>query len=109
MNCLMMVDAWRESDMEDYRRKAVSQLGTVGGGGNHFVDLLRDIVDDHVWIGVHFGSRGLGHTSATRYLKMAGGTDGMYVPARRCGHSQRNRGALHCRDETWGTLCSRWP
>lgn len=25
-----------------------------------------------VWIGVHFGSRGLGHTSATRYLKAAG-------------------------------------
>jgi tRNA-splicing ligase RtcB len=33
-----------------------------------------------VWIGVHFGSRGLGHTSATRYLKAAGGTDGMNVP-----------------------------
>jgi tRNA-splicing ligase RtcB (3'-phosphate/5'-hydroxy nucleic acid ligase) len=33
-----------------------------------------------VWIGVHFGSRGLGHTSATRYLKAAGGKDGMNVP-----------------------------
>jgi tRNA-splicing ligase RtcB len=33
-----------------------------------------------VWIGVHFGSRGLGHTSATRYLKAAGGRDGMNVP-----------------------------
>jgi tRNA-splicing ligase RtcB len=32
-----------------------------------------------VWIGVHFGSRGLGHTSATRYLKAAGGKDGMHV------------------------------
>ena len=27
-----------------------------------------------------FGSRGLGHTSATRYLKAAGGKDGMNVP-----------------------------
>jgi len=35
---------------------------------------------DMVWIGVHFGSRGLGHTSATRYLKAAGGKDGMNVP-----------------------------
>src|SRR6266852_1269941 len=71
-------DAWRESDMEAYRQKAVAQLGTVGYG-NHYVDLMRD-EQDMVWIGVHFGSRGLGHTSATRYLKAAGGKDGMNVP-----------------------------
>lgn len=71
-------DAWRESDMGEYRQKAVTQLGTVGSG-NHYVDLMRD-ADGLVWIGVHFGSRGLGHTSATRYLKAAGGKDGMNVP-----------------------------
>jgi tRNA-splicing ligase RtcB len=71
-------DAWRESDMEAYRQKAVIQLGTVGSG-NHYVDLMTD-EDGHVWVGVHFGSRGLGHTSATRYLKAAGGKDGMNVP-----------------------------
>jgi tRNA-splicing ligase RtcB (3'-phosphate/5'-hydroxy nucleic acid ligase) len=71
-------DAWRESDMESYRQKAASQLGTVGSG-NHYVDLMRD-EEGFVWIGVHFGSRGLGHTSATRYLKAAGGKDGMHVP-----------------------------
>jgi len=71
-------DAWRESDMEAYRQKAVTQLGTVGSG-NHYVDLMRDEAG-FVWIGVHFGSRGLGHTSATRYLKAAGGKDGMNVP-----------------------------
>src|SRR5271163_4868194 len=71
-------DAWRESDMGAYRQKAVAQLGTVGSG-NHYVDLMRD-EDGFVWIGVHFGSRGLGHTSATRYLKAAGGKDGMNVP-----------------------------
>jgi tRNA-splicing ligase RtcB (3'-phosphate/5'-hydroxy nucleic acid ligase) len=70
-------EAWRESDMEAYRQKAVGQLGTVGSG-NHYVDLLRD-QEGFVWIGVHFGSRGLGHTSATRYLKAAGGKDGMHV------------------------------
>jgi tRNA-splicing ligase RtcB (3'-phosphate/5'-hydroxy nucleic acid ligase) len=70
-------DAWRESDMEAYRQKAVAQLGTVGSG-NHYVDLMRDEAG-LVWIGVHFGSRGLGHTSATRYLKAAGGKDGMHV------------------------------
>jgi len=71
-------DAWRESDMEAYRQKAVNQLGTVGSG-NHYVDLMRD-EEGFVCIGVHFGSRGLGHTSATRYLKAAGGKDGMNVP-----------------------------
>src|ERR1044071_2759593 len=71
-------DAWLESDMEAYRQKAVNQLGTVGSG-NHYVDLMRD-AEGLVWIGVHFGSRGLGHTSATRYLKAAGGKDGMNVP-----------------------------
>jgi tRNA-splicing ligase RtcB (3'-phosphate/5'-hydroxy nucleic acid ligase) len=71
-------DAWRESGMEDYRQKAMAQLGTCGSG-NHYVDILRD-EDDYVWIGVHFGSRGLGHTTATRYLKLAGGQDGMNVP-----------------------------
>jgi len=71
-------DAWREADMGEYRQKAATQLGTVGSG-NHYVDLMRD-EDGFVWIGVHFGSRGLGHTSATRYLKAAGGKDGMHVP-----------------------------
>src|SRR5260370_12778051 len=33
-----------------------------------------------VWRGGHLGSRGSGHTSAPRYLKAAGGKDGMNVP-----------------------------
>jgi tRNA-splicing ligase RtcB len=70
--------AWQAADMEEYRRKAAAQLGTVGSG-NHYVDLMVD-EDGMVWIGVHFGSRGLGHTSATKYLKLAGGKDGMNVP-----------------------------
>ena len=50
--------------MKAYIQKAEVQFGTVGSG-NHYVDLMHD---EHgfVWIGVHFGSRGLGHTSATR-------------------------------------------
>ena len=71
-------DAWRAADMLPYRQKAAAQLGTVGSG-NHYVDLMRDEAG-FVWIGVHFGSRGLGHTSATKYLKLAGGQDGMNVP-----------------------------
>ena len=71
-------EAWAAAGMEDYRQKARAQLGTVGSG-NHYVDLMEDEAG-MVWIGVHFGSRGLGHTSATRYLKFAGGKDGMNVP-----------------------------
>lgn len=71
-------EAWKASDREDYRSKAAAQLGTVGSG-NHYVDLMRD-ESGFVWIGVHFGSRGLGHSSATKYLKAAGGKDGMNVP-----------------------------
>lgn len=50
---------------------AANQLGTVGAG-NHYVDLFRD-EQDRVWIGVHFGSRGFGHKTATYYLEQAGG------------------------------------
>ncbi|RVT96272.1 RtcB family protein [Rhodovarius crocodyli] len=71
-------DHWRAADVERFRTKAAEQLGTVGSG-NHYVDLFRDELG-FVWIGVHFGSRGLGHTSATKYLKAAGGQDGMFVP-----------------------------
>lgn len=70
--------AWQASGMADYKQKAHAQLGTVGSG-NHYVDLLEDEAG-LVWVGVHFGSRGLGHTSATKYLKLAGGKDGIHVP-----------------------------
>lgn len=77
-HALFESDLWAQADRTDYKQKAASQLGTVGSG-NHYVDLMRDD-QDHVWIGVHFGSRGLGHSTATKYLKLAGGKDGINVP-----------------------------
>jgi tRNA-splicing ligase RtcB len=68
---------WNDSGMEFYKKKAQEQLGTVGSG-NHYCDLFRD-ENDYVWIGVHFGSRGLGHTTATKFLKEAGGKEGVHV------------------------------
>ncbi len=50
---------------------AKSQLGTVGGG-NHFVDIFEGD-DGFVWIGVHFGSRGFGHKTATGFISMNAG------------------------------------
>ena len=100
-------DAWRESDMEAYRQKAVSQLGTVGSG-NHYVDLMRDGAG-LVWIGVHFGSRGLGHTSATRYLKAAGGLGWHERASRSHRRRQRIGSPLHRRDGIGGALFVRGP
>jgi tRNA-splicing ligase RtcB (3'-phosphate/5'-hydroxy nucleic acid ligase) len=50
---------------------AESQLGTVGAG-NHYVNLMED-EDGHVWVGVHFGSRGFGHRTASGFLALAQG------------------------------------
>lgn len=50
------------------RQKAREQLGTVGSG-NHYVDVFVDEADD-VWVGVHFGSRGFGHTVASGFLAL---------------------------------------
>jgi tRNA-splicing ligase RtcB (3'-phosphate/5'-hydroxy nucleic acid ligase) len=52
-------------------RLAESQLGTVGSG-NHYVNLMADD-DDRVWVGVHFGSRGFGHKTASGFLALAQG------------------------------------
>lgn len=69
---------WKTEAAAPLKELARSQLGTVGSG-NHYVDLFTD-EQDRVWIGVHFGSRGLGHKIATWFLKAAGATDGMDVP-----------------------------
>jgi tRNA-splicing ligase RtcB (3'-phosphate/5'-hydroxy nucleic acid ligase) len=53
------------------RQLAAAQLGTVGSG-NHYVDLFAGD-DGHVWIGVHFGSRGFGHKTASGFLALAQG------------------------------------
>jgi tRNA-splicing ligase RtcB (3'-phosphate/5'-hydroxy nucleic acid ligase) len=50
-------------------RKAREQLGTVGSG-NHYVDVFAD-EGGTLWVGVHFGSRGLGHTIASGFLSLS--------------------------------------
>jgi len=55
------------------REKARSQLGTIGSG-NHYVDVFVD-EDGAVWVGVHFGSRGFGHTVASGFMALAVGRD----------------------------------
>jgi tRNA-splicing ligase RtcB len=64
----------RNADFEPQRKLAQlaeSQLGTVGSG-NHYVNLMED-EDGFVWVGVHFGSRGFGHKTASGFLALAQG------------------------------------
>ncbi|XSG76075.1 RtcB family protein [Herpetosiphon llansteffanensis] len=69
--------AWNIPAVKSLKQTARNQLGTIGSG-NHYVDLFADELD-RAWIGVHFGSRGLGHKTATYFLDAGGAKDGMDV------------------------------
>ena len=59
--------------------KARRQLGTIGSG-NHYVDIFAD-EEGRIWVGVHFGSRGFGHTIASNFLSLSqGGAWGERAP-----------------------------
>ena len=51
--------------------KAMRQMGTLGGG-NHFVEVCLD-TDDHVWVMLHSGSRGIGNQLAQHHISVARG------------------------------------
>ena len=68
-------DASWDAVPDKYRKglkvKARQQLGTVGSG-NHYVDVFADETGT-LWVGVHFGSRGFGHTVASGFLALGQG------------------------------------
>jgi tRNA-splicing ligase RtcB (3'-phosphate/5'-hydroxy nucleic acid ligase) len=69
-----VIDRIRHADFAPQRKLvqlAESQLGTVGSG-NHYVNLMED-EEGFVWVGVHFGSRGFGHKTASGFLALAQG------------------------------------
>jgi tRNA-splicing ligase RtcB len=69
-----VLDRIRNADFEPQRKLAQlaeSQLGTVGSG-NHYVNLMED-EEGRIWVGVHFGSRGFGHKTASGFLALAQG------------------------------------
>ena len=69
-----VLDRIRHADFAPQRKLAQlaeSQLGTVGSG-NHYVNLMED-EQGLVWVGVHFGSRGFGHRTASGFLALARG------------------------------------
>jgi tRNA-splicing ligase RtcB (3'-phosphate/5'-hydroxy nucleic acid ligase) len=64
-------DAVPAKHRQALRVKARQQLGTVGSG-NHYVDIFVDETGA-LWVGVHFGSRGFGHTVASAFLALGQG------------------------------------
>src|SRR6476646_7319854 len=69
-----VLDQIRTADFAPQRKLAQlaeSQLGTVGSG-NHYVNVMED-EDGFIWVGVHFGSRGFGHKTASGFLALAQG------------------------------------
>lgn len=69
---------WEEVEiLKSLKDKARDQLGTIGSG-NHYVDVFIDELD-RIWVGVHFGSRGFGHSIATHFVKAGGGVDGVHA------------------------------
>jgi tRNA-splicing ligase RtcB len=69
-----VLDEIRNADFAPQRQLvqlAESQLGTVGSG-NHYVNLMED-EQGRIWVGVHFGSRGFGHKTASGFLALAQG------------------------------------
>src|SRR6266542_6669000 len=73
---------------EGLRSKARAQLGTVGSG-NHYVDMFADETGT-IWVGVHFGSRGFGHTVASGFLAL-GHACAPLLPMREREKSGRHR------------------
>jgi tRNA-splicing ligase RtcB len=69
-----VLDRIRQAEFDPQKalaQLAESQLGTVGSG-NHYVNLMED-ERGLVWVGVHFGSRGFGHKTASGFLALAQG------------------------------------
>lgn len=69
-----VLDSIRNADFAPQRQLydlAAKQLGTVGAG-NHYVDIFAGD-DGRIWVGVHFGSRGFGHKTASGFLALAAG------------------------------------
>jgi tRNA-splicing ligase RtcB (3'-phosphate/5'-hydroxy nucleic acid ligase) len=69
-----VLDKIAAAEFEPQRKlaqNAANQLGTVGSG-NHYVNLMAD-EQGRIWVGVHFGSRGFGHKTASGFLALAQG------------------------------------
>lgn len=62
----------RSAKMQEiFDKNGLRQLGSLGGG-NHFAEVGADETGK-VWIVIHSGSRGIGHATASHYMRIASG------------------------------------
>ena len=54
---------------KDFRETWIRQMGTLGGG-NHFIEICLD-EEDHVWVMLHSGSRGIGNVIGRFFIERA--------------------------------------
>ena len=54
-----------------FQKNGLKQLGSLGSG-NHFIE-IGYAEDERIWIVIHSGSRNLGHSVASYYMKLAAG------------------------------------
>jgi len=54
---------------KDFRSTWLRQLGTLGGG-NHFIEICLD-EEQHVWVMLHSGSRGIGNVIGRHFIERA--------------------------------------
>jgi tRNA-splicing ligase RtcB len=67
-------DGWKDfgelhPGVLDRKKKAMTQLGTLGGG-NHFIEVCLD-TENFVWLMLHSGSRNIGKELAERHISTA--------------------------------------
>jgi tRNA-splicing ligase RtcB len=67
-------EGWKEfgelhQGVRDRKAKAMTQLGTLGGG-NHFIEVCLD-TENFVWLMLHSGSRNIGKELAERHIATA--------------------------------------
>ena len=63
--------------LRDAPERVGRQMGTLGGG-NHFIEICIDL-DEHVWVMLHSGSRGIGNRIGTYYINEAKKIMNMYM------------------------------
>lgn len=56
---------------EIFDKNGLRQIGSLGGG-NHFAEVGTDETGK-VWVVIHSGSRGIGHATASHYMRLASG------------------------------------
>ncbi|MGD9591047.1 MAG: RtcB family protein [Candidatus Berkiella sp.] len=63
--------------MQNASKKWVAQMGTLGGG-NHFIEICLD-QNNHVWVMLHSGSRGIGNAIGTYFIELAKKDMGVHI------------------------------